>query len=114
MSETNCGCVSKVTQAITECECSSAGFCTRHKCEKTEHFHKLCKSRPDYFALWESGKGPCLDQQIPATANRMGLGDVVGWLAALIGVRPWPGCGCDKRRAWLNRFIVWGWWRRAA
>jgi hypothetical protein len=32
-----------------------------------------------------------------------GLGDVVAGAAKAVGVTPSPGCGCEKRRAALNR-----------
>ena len=34
---------------------------------------------------------------------RRGLGDLGAGLAAALGIRPWPGCGCRGRRRWLNR-----------
>ncbi len=42
----------------TECECEEPGWCERHQCQKHPHFYKLCQSRPDYFQLWEEGRGP--------------------------------------------------------
>jgi hypothetical protein len=42
----------------TPCECPVAGFCERHQCQKTEHWHTLCRTRADYFDLWEQGRGP--------------------------------------------------------
>lgn len=38
-------------------------------------------------------------------ARWRGLGDVVAAAAKLIGLKPRPGCGCDKRREWLNRLV---------
>lgn len=102
----DCGCLIEASFVSTECECKAAGYCRRHKVEKTEHLVGLCRNNPAYFALWESGNGP---GQYPP--KRLGLGDVVGWLASIVGIVPWPGCGCDKRKAWLNRVTVWGWWR---
>jgi len=32
-----------------------------------------------------------------------GLGDVVAGAAKAVGVKPSPGCGCEKRRKALNR-----------
>jgi hypothetical protein len=104
---------------VTGCECQIAGFCKRHQCNKTEHFHKLCRTRPDYFTLYEEGRGPaCVSESAARAAavggsGRVGLGDVVAWLAGLIGVKPWPGCGCKTRKEWLNRVTLWGWWRAA-
>jgi len=43
------------------CVCDPAQFpfhCVRHSCEKTEHWHRLCQSRLDYFQLWEERRGP--------------------------------------------------------
>jgi hypothetical protein len=42
----------------TNCECLVAGWCGRHKCRKTEHLWMLCRTRSDYFRLWEEGRGP--------------------------------------------------------
>lgn len=33
----------------------------------------------------------------------VGLGDVVAGAAKAVGVKPSPGCGCEKRRKALNR-----------
>lgn len=43
---------------MTQCECSAAGYCQRHKCVKTPHWQHLCATNPAYYALWESGRGP--------------------------------------------------------
>ena len=40
------------------CVCDKPGWCVRHQCEKSEHWHMLCQTRPDYFQLWEEGRGP--------------------------------------------------------
>jgi hypothetical protein len=42
----------------TTCACTGPGFCTRHQCVKTAHWHHLCQTRADYFQLWEEGRGP--------------------------------------------------------
>jgi hypothetical protein len=58
------------------------------------------ETRQAYLALWAS-------QPIP----KRGFGDTVadfikratwGWL------KPTPGCGCEKRRDWLNRLFPYG------
>ncbi|MFQ5732191.1 MAG: hypothetical protein ACE5KM_09570 [Planctomycetaceae bacterium] len=40
------------------CECRQPGWCERHQCYKTEHWHRLCQTRQGYFQLWEAGRGP--------------------------------------------------------
>lgn len=43
---------------MTSCECAAAGFCARHACNKSALYHEKCRTRPDWFAMWEAGKGP--------------------------------------------------------
>ncbi len=47
-----------VRPAPAACECKEPGWCERHRCAKTPHWHVLCRTRADYFALWEEGRGP--------------------------------------------------------
>lgn len=59
--------------------------------------------------MWEEGKGPGQVEVAEVTPIDAGfqLGDFIGRLISIATfglVKPWPGCGCDKRRAWLNRF----------
>lgn len=39
---------------------------------------------------------------------RQGLGDWVAGVFKRIGLTGWKGCGCAKRRQWLNK-IGWKW-----
>jgi hypothetical protein len=39
----------------------------------------------------------------PTPVPHAGLGDVVAGAAKAVGVKPSPGCGCEKRRQALNR-----------
>jgi hypothetical protein len=114
----NCGCITDAVEKLTACECPAAGLCGRHGMTKTEHWHKLCRTHPGYFDLWERKAGP--GQRRIAKRQRIGLGDAVAWLLERFGitsarVSKWLGrdCGCEKRRFYLNRVTVWGWWRAA-
>ena len=40
----------------------------------------------------------------------VGLGDAVAWLASRLGIEECEPC--RKRKRWLNKVVVWGWWRR--
>jgi hypothetical protein len=54
-------CYAKTEIMATSCDCTPENFpffCNRHECEKTSHYHKLCRSRFEYFKLWEEGRGP--------------------------------------------------------
>lgn len=42
----------------TDCECPLAGYCNRHKVEKSNHLHKLCQNHTGYFEMWEACQGP--------------------------------------------------------
>lgn len=103
-------CCDKVIEAAatqTICECpaplENRFWCKRHGCEKTKHFHGLCRTRADYVELWERGRGPMQGMEPP----RFKLGD---WLARLIHRatfgRVTPCTGCQSRAARLN---AWGW-----
>ncbi len=58
---------------LTDCECTSPGWCERHRCLKTAHFHRLCRRNETYFQLYERGEGPCLpspdDVIVPAESG---------------------------------------------
>jgi hypothetical protein len=54
----------------TPCDCPSAGFCPRHRCEKSAAGHQLCQTRPDYFQLWEDGRGPGQTKTFPVPLVR--------------------------------------------
>lgn len=45
---------------VTDCECTKAGWCERHECYKTGHWHLLCRRQHTMFQKWELGQGPCL------------------------------------------------------
>lgn len=43
---------------VTPCECDAAGWCARHGCQKTWGLVELCRRLPDWFEIWERGRGP--------------------------------------------------------
>jgi hypothetical protein len=99
-------------KATTPCECAAAGWCSRHRCRKTDHFVSLCATSAEYFALWEAGQGPCIhggpeDGPPPQQPSR-GLGDVVAKIAGALGINKTPSCGCEARQNWLNRLVPFG------
>ncbi len=47
--------------------------------------------------------GERLDWEMDEPKPGRGLGDLVAWVAARLGIHGWTGCGCERRRAWLNR-----------
>ena len=59
----------------TPCQCKMAQgansiFCDRHQCLKSQSLHNLCKTRMDYFQMWEDGEGPMQDALSRITAER--------------------------------------------
>ena len=62
----------------TPCDCPLAGWCDRHKREKTPHLHKLCQTDERYRSKW--------DKEAPkqsAIAKAARLTTAVGkWMAA--------------------------------
>lgn len=55
---------------MTDCTCPIAGYCARHRVDKTEHWHKLCQTRDDYRAAWDAGRGPGQSRK-PLTPEKM-------------------------------------------
>ena len=49
-------------QPLTACRCEIAGFCERHRCQKTSTMLALCRLNQYVFDQWENGEGPCLDR----------------------------------------------------
>lgn len=100
----NCQDIINKLSATTNCVCDNPGYCARHKCNKTGHWHFLCRTRPDYFALWENGRGPCLREK----PMRYGLGNIVELLVRICTFRKVQMCNsCHSRKAKLNRLLSW-------
>jgi hypothetical protein len=61
----------------TPCECSAAGWCERHQCQKPQVFVEKCQTSREMFDRWEQGLGPCtpvtdipVSEQGPSMAQR--------------------------------------------
>ena len=113
------------SEQLTGCECQPDAFpfvCPRHGgCEKTEHYHLLCRTQISYFEGWERGIPLCLNRGPTPQPFSFGLGDLVHWAVKLTTfglLKPGPACKCHARRAWLNhklQFWPIRWpWRRGA
>jgi hypothetical protein len=66
----DCQKILEAAATVTACECPGPGDCSRHQCRKNAHLHALCRTRQDYFDLWEAGRGPCLGPLRPASPCR--------------------------------------------
>lgn len=67
---------------MTDCRCEQPGWCERHQCQKTVHWHKLCRTRAEYFRLWEQGLGP------GQSNDRLEIAPLRGCVSR---ERPWEG-----------------------
>jgi len=56
---------------VTECECESPGWCERHQCNKPAAMFLLCRTRQEYFQLWEEGTGPGQNVAAKRAARKM-------------------------------------------
>ncbi len=47
---------------VTDCTCTSPGWCDRHQCEKPPLVFEYCQRLPAHFAAWERGemRGLCV------------------------------------------------------
>lgn len=118
-----CDKIIESSRQLTACECEMAGYCKRHRLHKNEIWHNLCRTDYQYFDQYEKGIGPgqvftdsgSLESPHPTVAVIGGkrviyLGDFLAHWFAKFGIKGWAGCGCDSRRARLNRFRIWPWW----
>ena len=53
----------------TACECSTPGWCPRHKCFKARAYFELCRRSQIWFAGWERGERPGSDPASAAPAR---------------------------------------------
>src|ERR1041385_8214711 len=116
-------CCEKILEAskhLTGCECEASGYCNRHSMHKHDVWHRLCKTDHGYFTQYEQGVGPgqvftdsgSLESPHPtahvvAGRRTIYLGDFLAYWIGKMGFKSWAGCGCDSRRAYLNRFRLW-------
>ena len=112
-----CDDVIKAAGTLTPCDCPGPGFCPRIGCELNAHGYSLCRSSPGYFEHWtQTGGAPCVNLNANPHAKglaTLGLGDVVAWAIRIATLGLLNYCAaCDRRKAWLNRFILWTWRRR--
>jgi hypothetical protein len=73
---------------VTDCECSGAGWCPRHHCEKDSYWVQMCRRMPALFAAWEQGQGP---GQAPAAPRRPPRQPCVS-LGELLRTEACPAC----------------------
>src|ERR1051326_5949750 len=68
MPETGCVCPANLT---------GLQYCQRHGFRKSEHERRQCRTRPDFFALWETGESPAQRRGVPPpeTVREMAIGD---------------------------------------
>ena len=104
------------------CECAIAGFCKRHGVRKGAAWVALCRSRTDYFRVWEEGRGPGqpidpakAKQLVDANEQRIELfhelwlsihtkqNPTPAWFEAWCSLVPKDGCGCQD---WLRDYLV--------
>lgn len=77
-----------MSAATTGCECEHAGYCVRHRMEKTDHLVHLCRTAPRYMSLWDRTAG-MLDEQLAC--------DLLGSRAGVID-KVKAGCGCPDNQ----------------
>lgn len=97
----------------TPCACEGPGYCPRIGCTLNAFGFETCRSNLAYHELWTRETAPCMEGagavQAPASFS-LGLGDVVAFLIRVVSLgylKPWPGCECETRKAWLNKVRLW-------
>lgn len=96
------------------CECPVAGYCDRHKINKSRRLHDLCQSGGRYWDAWEADRGPC---QAPTKAERRkpkprGPGSFLAASLKEKGYAVTYKCGCESKIRKMNKWGVDGCRRR--
>jgi hypothetical protein len=90
---------------MTQCECLMAGWCERHKINKSRMLHERCQFDRAFWDAWERGKGP---KQHTETKERKlrepGPGDYLAKALHERGYKLRSGCGCEDKVAQMNRW----------
>ena len=104
------------------CECTLAGYCKRHGVVKSAEWVALCRTRAEYFRVWEEGRGPGqpvdptkAKEQSEANERQLqfyrDLWDALhtqenptqAWFASWCSLVPSFGCGCQS---WLREYLI--------
>lgn len=89
------------------CECKLAGWCERHKVNKTDRMVHLCQQGGAYWEAWESGRLQAIESEPVKPARRKdGPGTQLKLLLAKKGYTANAGgCGCNSK---ANTMDAWG------
>lgn len=109
------------SQSPSSCTCPLAGYCEKHRVNKTEHWHHLCQTRQDYRQAWDDGRGPGQERdpskRIAIEERRARQLDYMRalwveahskqdptpeWFADWVSRVPSFGCGC---KSWLKEYL---------
>lgn len=85
-------------------------FTESYACESRAHC-RTCRSSPRWRASMAAAFGGPVDFPCPIGLPILGQPRRAGdWLARLthwLRIKRKPGCGCERRQAWLNRWGAW-------
>lgn len=85
------------------CECDMAGFCERHKVNKTNLLHRKCQEGGEFWQAWENSRGPGQDREhTPAIPRPKGVGSHLKRILKIDGYYAYTGCACDDRAKIMN------------
>lgn len=86
------------------CECKLAGWCERHKTNKTDRMVELCQQGGSYWEGWESGRLQ-KDDPSPPQKKTPGPGHHLKLILSEKGYKTKSGCGCNDKASRMN---TWG------
>lgn len=112
-----------MSELPTQCQCENPGFCQLLRRVQDPHEgrkmspvrHEECQHKPHYFEMFlgesVAGGRTELPKKPSVIYRHKGLGDTVAAVISWFGYKPKKGCGCKKRRSWLNALVPYDWLR---
>lgn len=114
---------------MTDCTCPQPGYCPAlgrqmpearwRECSTSEAFctmfHREAAAGKYQAAQYQTAYDPNAPQKTIITPPSFGLGDLAECVLSKLGFRKRKGCGCDKRKRFLNkiplppRWSAWVW-----
>jgi hypothetical protein len=86
------------------CECKIAGWCDRHRMQKSDRMVHLCQNDELYFQKWESQKDRPGQRKRRQKKTVMGVGDLLKQSIQSYGYKDFAGCDCQSMVRKMNRW----------
>lgn len=89
----------------SKCQCNGPGNCPLMKRPMSQTRFTECSTKPEFFAMFLQEATSGKERPWDVSQRSRGFGDTLAKLFNTAGIKATESCGCDRRQAWLNRFL---------